>query len=184
MSQPAPIDRAFFRRSPEGATVFFPWGLAHRGYVLPDAAARKRAARAVAAVCGATAALGTWVAHRLVPLVEAESASAGDVTKALAAPLAGLAVVLLAYTSWARRLAERFPASDLQVPREERLREAAHAVAPWQVTAIGIVVCILSALLAWLRPQTRWIALLGVVVGLGTACFGVVLQRHRSPVPP
>jgi hypothetical protein len=117
MPDDQPIDRALFRESEDGATIFFPWGLTHRGYRLPDDAAKKKASRAASFLVGSTVALGTWTAYALQPTLEFEGTGAGEVLRALAAPGAVLFLVIAWYFLWASRFVEGFPESDLEVSR-------------------------------------------------------------------
>jgi hypothetical protein len=178
-SQPSLFERAFFRESPEGGTVFFPFGLTHRGVHLPDEAVVARARRAVALLWGGTMAAAGWTAHALQPLTET-SPSWPLVRGLIAWPLAAFAAVLLGYALWAWRFVERFPPSDLQVSREERLREAAELSNPWGLVALGLGLAVVSGALKMFHPKAGWVAPLGVATGLFLAAFGAVLLRIRS----
>ncbi|MDX1650191.1 MAG: hypothetical protein R3263_10090, partial [Myxococcota bacterium] len=119
-SKPDPIERAFFREGPDGAAVFFPWGLTGLGYRLLDPAAKKKATRAASWMVGGIVAVGGWGGHALHRVFEAGDVSAAAAARALALPLAVLAGIFVAYAARVARLVERFPASDLQVSRDER----------------------------------------------------------------
>jgi hypothetical protein len=170
-----PIDRAFFREGPDGSTVFFPWGLTHRGYRLPDAIARKRASRAASLMIGSSIAIGGWTAQALQPMLR--EAGAREIPEVLAGPGVALLVVFLVYAAWVTRFVEEFPESDLQVSREERLREAAGLAPPRKVALIGVTLCALSALLAGLQPRVWWLGLLGVALGVGALWWSWLLKR-------
>jgi hypothetical protein len=172
-----PIDRAFFREAEDGGTVFFPWGLTHRGYRLTDDTARKRASRAASFLVGSAIAIGTWTAYALEAMLESEAAGVPEVLGALAAPGAALLLVFVSYWLWVSRFVERFPESDLQVTREQRLREAAEIAEPWKVALIGVVTSGLSALLIWLEPRVWWLGLLGVALGIGLLLWSSLLKR-------
>lgn len=180
MADPSPIDRAFFREAEDGRTVFFPWGLPHRGYELTDEVAKRRASRAASALIGSTIAIATWTAYRLEPLLDSEATGLDEVFGALAAPGAALLVALLAYWSWVSRFIERLPESGLVISREERLREAAELVEPWKVALFGLVFCGLSALVIWLQPRAWWMGLLGVVLGMAALLWSLVLRRAAA----
>ena len=175
-----PIERGFFREGEDGATVFFPWGLAHRGYRLTGDAARRSASRAVSLLVASVIAVGTWAAYALQAVIESEATSPADALRALAAPGAGLLLVLFCYAVWVWRFVERFPESDLTFSREERLREAAAQVEPRTVALIGLSVSAMSMLLVWLQPRVWWLGLLGVALGVGTVAWSAALRRAAA----
>ncbi len=179
MPKTPPIERAFFREAEDGATVFFPWGLTHRGYRLDGPEARKKASRATSLLLGSVIAIGTWTAHALQPLLQHE-AHAREVLERLAAPGAALVLVLFAYTLWASRFVERFPESDLQVSRDERLREAAALAEPRKVTVVGVVLGGLGALLIRLQPHAWWLGVLAIALGAGMLLWSSVLRRAAA----
>lgn len=179
MAEPAPIERAFFREAPDGATVFFPFGLDRRAYRLPDEAARRRAERAASLLFGAVFAVATWAAYALQSVFESPDATLADGLRALVAPGTGLLVALLTYGLWAARFVEPLPEVQLHVSREERLREAAALVDPRQLTLAGVLLAGMSGLVAWLEPRGWWLAALGVAAGLGLVWWSHVLRRHR-----
>jgi MFS family permease len=178
-----PIDRAFFREGEGGTTVFFPWGLTHRGYQLTDQNDRKRASRAASILVSSTIAIGTWAAYLLEGLLESEANAPAEIFRALAAPGAALLLVLLAYGLWVSRFVERHAESDLKVSREERLREAAELAGPRKVALIGVIVCGLSAFLIWLQPHAWWLGLLGIALGVGTLFWSCLLHRAAAGPP-
>jgi hypothetical protein len=180
MRQQRPIDRGIFRESADGTTVFFPWGLTHRGYQLTSVNAKKKASRAVSLLVSSVIAIGVWIAHALEPVLESEAAGLGEVIGALMSPGAALFLVFASYFVWVSRFVERFPASDLEVSREERLREAAELVEPWKVALIGAVVSGLSVFLIWLQPKAWWLGLLGVALGAGALLWSMLLKRVAS----
>lgn len=180
MAEQRPIDRAFFREANDGSTVFFPWGLTHRGYQLTDDTAKQKASRAAGFLIGSPIAIGVWTAHALMPVVESEGSGLSEILGVLAAPGAALMFVILGYALWAWRFVERFPESDLQFSREERLREAAAHAKPWELALIGVIVCGLSGLLVWLQPRTWWLGLLGVVLGIGLLHWSSLIKRAAA----
>jgi MFS family permease len=180
MPQERPIERAFFREADDGATIFFPWGLNHRGYRLTDDAAKARATRAASFLISATIGIGVWTAHALQPTFESEGNGLGEVFDAIALPGAAFLLALAAYILWMSRFVERFPESDFRVSREERLREAAELVEPRKIALVGAVLCGLSALLIWLQPHTWWLGLLGVALGIGILLWSAVLRRAAA----
>jgi len=177
MPEQQPIERGFFREADDGTTIYFPWGLAHRGYQLTDDAAKKKASRAASWLLGSVIAIGTWTAYALQPILESEEAGVSEILGVLAAPAGALALVIVSYALWTSRFVEQFPDSDLQVSREERLREAAEAVEPWKVALIGVVTCGLSVFLIWLQPRVWWLGLLGVALGIGALLWSSLLKR-------
>lgn len=179
-----PIDRAFFRRTESGATVFFPWGLPHRGYELTDDAARAKASRATSLLIGATLGIAAFAAHRLERVLESEAPGFAEVAGALAVPGAAIASVLLVYAWWVGRFVERFPESPLRVSREERLREAAELAKPWQVALMGVALCALGLVAVWLKSEAWWVGVLAVVLGAGLVGWSVVLARVSSRPDP
>lgn len=183
MAQPAekqPIERGFFRDTEDGATVFFPYGLTHRGYVLPDDAAKKRALRAISLCVMGVMSSAVWLGHVLAEQLPPDG-SLGAVGRAAAGPLALLMGIAALYVLWAWRFTERFPESDLQVPQEERFREAAQHVPPWKVVLLGVGLVAASAVLVWLDPRTpAWFGVLGIVTGLGLVLFAWKLRGARD----
>jgi hypothetical protein len=180
MPDPPPIDRAFFRETGDGTTVFFPWGLPHRGYQLPSEGARKKASRAASMLVSSTIAIGTWAAYALQPLLESRASKPAEILSALAAPGGALALVIFSYWLWASRFVEGFPESSLRVSREVRLREAAELASPRKVVLIGVSLGSLSALLIWLQPHAWWLGLLGLLLGMGMLYWAVLLQRAAA----
>jgi hypothetical protein len=178
---PPPIERAFFREAEGGETVFFPWGVAHRGYRLTDPGARKKAARAASTLVSATIAIGTWTAYALEPWLKSEAGSPSEILGILAAPGAALSLVVFSYWLWASRFVESLPESDLKLSREERLRQAAELARPGGVALVGIVLCGLSGLLIWLQPHAWWLGLLGVALGIGALFWSSLLKRAARP---
>ncbi|MBW2540708.1 MAG: hypothetical protein JRF15_01345 [Deltaproteobacteria bacterium] len=183
MDEREPIERAFFREADDGSTVFFPWGLAHRGYRLTGEAAKEKASRAASFLLGSVIGVGTWAAYALEPVFESEGVGLAETLDALAAPGAVLLLALVSYALWISRFVEQFPDSDLRVSREERLREASAAIEPRKVALVGIVVCGLSALLIWIQPQTWWLASLGLAIGVGALFWSSLLKRAGSDPP-
>jgi hypothetical protein len=180
VSKQPPIDRAFFREAEDGTTVFFPWGLTHRGYQLTDQGAKKKAARAASILVSSPIAIGTWTAYVLQPVLESEANSATEILGILAAPGAALFLVVFSYWLWVSRFVESLPESNLKVSREERLREAAELAGPRRVALIGIIVCGLSAFLIWLQPHAWWLGLLGMALGVGALFWSSLLKRAAA----
>jgi len=175
-----PIERAFFREAEDGTTVFFPWGLAHRGYRLTDARAKEKASRAASSLLGCVIGVGTWIAYELQPILESEDTGLAEIFNGLTTPVTVLLLALAAYALWASRFVEPFPDSDLRVSREERLRGAADAIEPRKIALFGSATCGMSALLIWIQPQSGWLGLLGVAVGIGALCWSSQLKRVKS----
>jgi hypothetical protein len=180
MRQQRTIERGFFRELDDGTTVFFPWGLTHRGYQLTGITAKKKASRAVSFLVGSSIAIGVWIAHALEPILENDAAGLTEIIAALVAPGATLVFVFASYFFWVSRFIERFPASDLKVSREERLREAAELVEPWKVALIGVVVSCLSVFLIWLQPRAWWLGVLGVALGVAALLWSALLRRVET----
>lgn len=183
MAEPTPIDRALFREAEDGSTVYFPWGLAHRGYRLTDPASRKKASRAASGLVGATVAIGSWTAHALQPLLASDGIGPAAILRAVAVPGGAFLLALVAYWLWAVRFVEGLAESDLEVSREQRLREAAALVGPGRVALIGIVVCLLGALVVWLQPRAWWLGSLGAATGAGLLFWSVLIRRAGAAPP-
>ncbi len=179
-----PIERAFFREAPDGTTVFFPWGLARRGYRLHGPGERERASRAASLLLGSTIGIGTWTAYRLQPLLESDANGLPEVLAALAAPGAALLLVLLFYWLWVSRFVETHAESDLVISRAERLREAAALSEPRKIAWIGAIMGGLGAFTIWLQPRAWWIGALAIGLGLGTLFWSRVLKRAAAEQPP
>lgn len=180
VSQPNPLERGFFREAPDGVTVFFPWGLARRGYRLDGDAAKQKATRAVSLLMGAVIAVGTWAAHGLQRGLDAEPTSPAEAADALAWPLAALLLAIVGYVLWISRFVERFPPSDLVVSRDERLREAAELAEPRKLALIGVTVLALSLLALWIEPRAWWLAALTGATGAGLAFWSRTLARAAA----
>ncbi|MDX1648725.1 MAG: hypothetical protein R3263_02620 [Myxococcota bacterium] len=176
-ARPDPVEHGFFRKGPDGRLVFFPWGLSGRGYRVPDAAGERKATRAVRLLIGAILAVGGWGGHALVRAFEDGDVSPAAAARALAAPGAALAAVLVAYAVGVARLVERFPDSDLRVDREARLREAAAVAQPGRVALAGAATAAVSALVVVVEPRAGWLATLGVATGVGMVVWGWRLLR-------
>lgn len=175
-----PIDRAFFRESDDGTTVFFPWGLTHRGYQLTSNTAKKKASRAASFLVSSSIAIGVWIAYALEPILGSKATGLTEILRVLVAPGAALILVVAWYCLWVSRFVERFPESDLKVSREERLREAAKLTESWKVALTGVIVCGLSTLLIWLQPRAWWLGLLGVALGVGALVWSSLLKRAAA----
>jgi hypothetical protein len=178
-----PIERAFFREAEDGTTVFFPWGLTHRGFRIVDPSDRKKASRAASFLVNSAIAIGTWTAYRLQPVLGSGASGATEILGALTAPGAALLLVFLSYWLWVSRFVERHAESDFKVSREERLREAAGLAGPRKVALVGVSVCGLSAFLIWLQPHAWWLGLLGIALGVGTLFWSHVLRRAAAGRP-
>jgi hypothetical protein len=180
MVQQPPIERAFFRETEDGATVFFPWGLTHRGYQLADQGARKKASRAASMLFSSAIGIGTWTAYRLQPLLESEGHGPREILWVLFAPGAALLLVVLSYWAWVSRFVEGLPESDLKISREQRLRDAAELAGPRKVALVGVSLSGLSAFLIWLEPHAWWLGSIGVVLGLGALFWSHLLERAET----
>lgn len=180
MPEQPPIDRAFFREAEDGTTVFFPWGLTQRGYQLADQGSRKRASRAASMLVSSVIGIGTWTAYRLQPLLESEGHGSTEIFRILAAPGAALLLVIVSYRAWASRFVESLPESDLELSREQRLREAAELAGPRKVALIGVILGGLSALLIWLQPHAWWLGLLGIALGMSALFWSRLLKRAAT----
>jgi len=174
------IERAFFREAEDGTTVFFPWGLAHRGYRLTGEGAKEKASRAASLLLGCVIGVGTWIAYELQPILDSEEAGFAEVLNSLTAPVIVLFLALVAYALWVSRFVERFPDSDLRVSREERLRDASDAIEPRKVALFGSATCGMSALVIWIQPRSWWLGLIGVVMGIGALFWSSLLKRAKS----
>ncbi len=168
-----------FRQDPSGATVFFPWGVAYRGYRLPDEVAKRRALKAVSMLTASTVAVGVWTAHLLQPLVGSDPPPFGETAQTLAAPLGCLGAALLAYYTWMVRCIESLPESGLQVSKEEQLRQAAKLGVPRKIGVIGVTLTGLSGLLCWIRPEAWWMGVIGVACGLGLIAWAMRIAHYR-----
>jgi hypothetical protein len=180
MEKQEPIERAFFREADDGTTVFFPWGLAHRGYRMTDEGAKEKASRAASFLIGSVIGIGTWTAYELQPIFESEGVGLAETFNALAAPGTVLLLALVSYALWISRFVEQFLDSDLKVSREERLREASDAIEPRKIALIGVIICGLSSLLIWIQPHTWWLGLLGLALGMGALFWSSLLKRAGS----
>lgn len=180
MAKPPPIERAIFREAPDGSTVFFPWGLARKGYRLPDAASRRKAQRAASLLVGCTLAIGTWTAYRLEPLLDPEAgAGAKDWLGELLVPAALLAAAILVYAVRVGRLVEGAQESDLRVSREAQRREAAELVNLRELTLAGAALAGMSGVALFLAPHAWGLGAIGVALGSGLVVWSFLLRRTK-----
>lgn len=177
MEEPKPIERALFRETEDGRTVYFPWGLTGRGFRLTEERTKKSALRAASLLLGSVLAIAAWTAQVLQPLTGPEAEPFSSVAPSLAGPLAALFVVLIGYYLWTSRLVESLPETSFQVSRDERLREAAKLVRPWKITAIGLITIVMSGLVIWLDAGVLWLGLAGLFVGIGLIWWSLQLKR-------
>lgn len=179
MESQAPVERAFFREH-EGATVFFPWGLNHRGYRLTGSDDRKRAGRGVAFLVGGTVAIGVWGGHALHAAIRSEAAGVGEALHSLLGPTVAFALLAAGYALWAWHFVEHLQPSDLQVSRTERIREAAQLAEPWKLALLGVTLVAMGGLVAWLDLRVWWLGAAAAAMGLGFVWWSSVLQRARA----
>jgi len=116
----------------------------------------------------------------LQPLLESEASGPAEILRALVTPGAALILVVFAYWLWVSRFVERFPESDLNISREERIREAAELVSPRKVALIGVILCGLGALVIWLQPHAWWLGSLAIALGVGTLLWSSLLKRATA----
>jgi hypothetical protein len=133
--------------------VFFPWGLSHRGYVLPDFASATRPRRVVSCFLVSAIGISVWAGHTLAERFEDTPPTLSDLGSALVLPGSILLVILAAYAAWSTRFVERCAPSDLQLSRENRLGEAAELAEPRKLGLAGSVLAVLGALLWWGKPR-------------------------------
>lgn len=174
--------------------MFFPWGFAHRGYRLPDPDARPdathRATRAVSLLMGSVIAVGTWGGHALHGWLRSGDPSPDGAIRALALPLGVLVLAFTGYAFWVSRFVEGLLPSDLQVTREERMRDAAEVGSPRAVVWCGVALAAGSLGLVALEPRVWWLGALGAALGAGLAVWGRALDRvarqdrSRRPIGP
>lgn len=177
MKQADAIDRGFFRQVENGSTVFFPWGLSHRGYVLPDSESEVRARRVVSCFLASVVGIGVWAGHVLAERFEDASPTLPELSAALALPGGLLLMTVAVYAAWAMRFVERCAPSDLQLPRETRLREAAELAEPRKLGWAGLALVLLGAVLWWFKPNTGWVSLLAIAIGIAAVVGSVHLDR-------
>lgn len=177
MKQSEAIERGFFRQAENGAVVFFPWGLSHRGYVLPDFASETRARRVVSFFLASVIGISVWTGHVLAERFEDMPPTLPDLGSAIVLPGLILLAAITAYAAWATRFVERCSPSDLQLPRETRLREAAELAEPRKLGLAGSVLAVLGALLGWFKPSTAWVSLPAIVLGIAVVVAAFHLNR-------
>jgi len=183
MADAARIERAFFRRGADGAEVFFPWGLAHRGYRIARDEDRRKASRAAGFLISSVTTVGVVTAYLLHAAFEAGAVEAASLVGRLVWPAAALAICIGGYAARVSRLVEGLAESDLVVTREERLREAAAQVAPWQVMLAGAAVVGMGALVLWIEPRLWWLGGAAIAVGVGLSVWGLWIRRATAGGP-
>jgi hypothetical protein len=176
---PDPIERGFFREHC-GRVLFFPWGLAHRGYELRGDEDRRRARRSASLLVSGTVGLGVWSGHALHEAFGQEWPGFDLLLRELLVPSLGLLLLLALYAAWAVRFTESLRPSDHRVSREQRLREAAALAAPRKLVLIGLVVGAMGGLLIWLQPGSWWLGSLGVLLGAGLVIWSSLLRRAAA----
>jgi hypothetical protein len=134
----------------------------------------------------AVVAIGGWGGVALHEAFERGDFSAAAALRALARPLAGLALVLLVYALRVSHLVEEFSPSELRLSREERMREAATLSQPRHVVFAGLGLASMSGLVVILESRAWGLGALGMAMGLGLAGWGLRLVRMardaaRSP---
>jgi hypothetical protein len=194
MERPDPVELNHFRQAPDGSTVFFPWRLTGRGYILPDEKAKRSALRMTRALYVSifvAAGLAFGVARHGVPIREVDFAGFCHVL--LLALLFAL-VPLGFYMLWLLRVIYDLPPSDFHLSREE-LRVEALANVPRKEMRRGVFAsaAMLAVCLgvAWIDPSHRWLGAVGIVVFGGLGLFfawilragRVTLEDGESPHP-
>jgi hypothetical protein len=184
MERPDLVELNHFRESPDGSTVFFPWRLTGRGYILPDDRAKRSASRIVRALYMSifvAAGLAFAVVRNGVPIHEVDFA---DFVRMFVLGLLFVLVPLGFYVLWLVRTITDLPPSDFRLSREE-LRIQAFANVPRKEMRKGIfasAVMIAACLgVGWFDPAHRWLGAVGIVVfgGLGLL-FARALRASRE----
>jgi hypothetical protein len=180
MERPDPVELNHFRQAPDGSTVFFPWRLTGRGYILPDEKAKRSAMRITRALyvsifVAAGLAVATTGAEG--PVREVDFA---DFFRVLVLALLFALVPLGFYVLWLLWVIYDLPPSDFHLSREE-LRVQAFANVPRKDMRRGIYAsaAMIAACLvvAWVDPSHRWLGAVGVVVFGGLALFFAWILR-------
>ena len=186
MKRPDPVELNHFRQAPDGSTVFFPWRLTGRGYILPDTKAKRSALRVTRALYVSifvAAGLAFAVVRHGVPIREVDFA---DFFHVLVLALLFALVPLGFYVLWLLRVIYDLPPSDFHLSREE-LRVQALANVPRKDMRKGVVAsaAMLAACLvvAWIDPSHRWLGAVGVVVfgGLGLLFASILRASRETP---
>jgi Na+/H+ antiporter NhaD/arsenite permease-like protein len=184
MERPDPVELNHFRQAPDGSTVFFPWRLTGRGYILPDEKAKRSALRMTRALYVSifvAAGLAFAVAQQGVPIQEVDFA---DFCRMLFLALLFALVPLCFYVLWLLRVIYDLPPSDFHLSREE-LRVQALANVPRKEMRRGVLAsaAMLAACLvvALVDPSHRWLGAVGILVfgGLGLF-FAWILRASRE----
>ena len=186
MKRPDPVELNHFRQAPDGSTVFFPWRLTGRGYILPDEKAKRSALRMTNALYVSifvAAGLAFAVVRHGVPIREVDFA---DFVHMIVLGLIFTLVPLGFYVLWLIRVIYDLPPSDFHLSRQE-LKVQALANVPRKEMRRGVYAsaAMLAACLgvAWIDPSHRWLGAVGLVVfgGLGLF-FASILRASRKPL--
>jgi len=178
------VELNHFRQAPDGSSVFFPWRLTGRGYILPDEKAKRSAMRMTRALYVSifvAAGLAFAVIRHGVPIREVDFA---DFCHVLGMALLFALVPLGFYVLWLLRAIYDLPHSDFRLSREE-LKLQALANAPRKEMRKGVFAsaAMLAACLgvAWIDPSHRWLGAVGIVLfgGLGLL-FAQTLRASRK----
>ena len=184
MKRPDPVELNHFRQAPDGSTVFFPWRLTGRGYILPDEKAKRSALRMTNALY-VSIFVAAGVAYAVVldgvPILEVDFA---DFCHVLVLALLFMLVPLAFYVLWLLRVIYDLSPSDFHLSREElkvqaltnvqrnEIRKGLFASAAMLAACLGV---------AWIDPSHRWLGALGIVLfgGLGLL-FARTLRASRK----
>jgi hypothetical protein len=184
MKRPDPVELNHFRQAPDGSSVFFPWRLTGRGYILPDEKAKRsamRMTRALYASIFVAAGLAYAVAQDGVPIREVDFA---DFCRLLVLALLFALVPLGFYALWLLRVIYDLPPSDFRLSREE-LKLQALANVPRKDMRMGVFASAAMVAVclgvAWIDPSHLWLGAVGVVLfgGLGLS-FARILRASRE----
>jgi hypothetical protein len=184
MTRPDPVELNHFRQAPDGSSVFFPWRLTGRGYILPDEKAKRSAMRITRALYVSmfvAAGLAFAVVRQGVPIREVDFA---DFCHLLGMALLFALVPLGFYVLWLLRVIYDLSPSDFHLSREElkvqaltnvqrnEIRKGLFASAAMLAACLGV---------AWIDPSHRWLGALGIVLfgGLGLL-FARTLRASRK----
>ena len=175
-----------FRQAPDGTTVFFPWRLVGRGYILPDEKAKRSALRMVRTLYASifvAASLAYGVVRHDVPIREVGFA---DFVHVIVLALLFMLVPLGFYALWLVRVIYDLPHSDLQLSRAA-LKAQALANLPRSDMRKGVfgsaVLIAASVGVAWVDPSHRWLGAVGLVLfgGLGILFAWALRASRKAP---